>query len=270
MSSLSSGFAQVDKTDDADTFVQYLNLIHSLPFFQECKAKSYEKLNLSPGDSVLEIGCGNGVDIHKLAESVEKTGAAIGIDISYTMLIAARNSARSSDRIPEFILCNGQNLAFADATFHAVRSDRVLQHTYDPFAVVKEIARVTRSSGSVVIFEPDWETFIIWPGDYTICRKVLNYWCDNIPSGQVGRKLYAAFSDAGLKEIEVQPITLTVTDLELANRIFDLKPTFSQAVKQRIVNPEDIQRWEAGLVHADKTEQFFSSLTFFLVSGRKR
>lgn len=269
MDSFASGFAQVDNTYDAHSFVQYLDLVHSLPFFQECKTQSYKNLHLNPGDSVLEIGCGNGVDIHKISGNVGKKGTAVGIDISSTMLKTARNTIHTVNHCPEFVLCNGQNLAFHDETFHAVRSDRVLQHTSDPFAVVKEIARVTRPSGSVVIFEPDWETFAIWPGDSKTLRKVLNFWCDKIPSGQVGRSLFAAFSASGLKEVDVKPYTLVINDLTLAKQIFDLDTTFSHVIQQGIAGMSEVEHLIDDLTSADLSGQFFSSLTFFMVSGKK-
>jgi len=98
----------------------------------------------------------------------------------------------------------------------------------------------------------------------------MNFWCDNIPSGQVGRLLSAAFADAGLTDINVHPYTLTITDLALARQIFDLDTTFSLAVKQGITGLSDIQCWKDELSHADDKGQFFSSLTFFLVTGKKR
>ncbi len=269
MDSLARGFAEVDKTDDPHSFIKCLNLIHSLPFFQEWKSHSYQLLNLSPGDSVLEIGCGNGRDIYKIAELVGKNGTSIGVDISTFMLRSARNFNKTKPVNPDFILCDGQYLPFPESTFHAVRSERVLQHTHFPFSVVKEMARVTRPHGSVVTFEPDWGTLTLWPGDREICRKILNFWCDNIPSGHVGRSLYPAFSDAGLKNISVQPVTLTITDLALIKKMFDLETTFSLAIKQGIVSSDDIMHWENTLSEADKTGKVFSSLTFFLVKGEK-
>ncbi len=269
MESFASGFARVDTARDANSFVQYLDLVHSLPFFQECKSRSYEKLGLTPGNFVLEIGCGNGVDAKNLATIVGPSGNVVGIDISATMLDAARTGTGSASSSPEFMLCDGQHLAFPDATFHAVRSDRVIQHTRDPSAVIREIARVVRPGGRVVIFEPDWETFVVWPGNRDISRKILNYWCDSIPSGWVGRSVYSACSDAGLVHIDVQPLTLVITDLTIARRLFDLDTTFSLAVQKGIAGQEAVTQWEEDLVRADLSGQVFSSLTFFLVTGEK-
>ncbi|MDD1728271.1 MAG: methyltransferase domain-containing protein [Methanospirillum sp.] len=269
MDSFASGFARVDTTGDAHSFVQYLDLVHSLPFFQECKTLSYERLALTPGDSVLEIGCGNGVDTKNLAGIVGASGNTVGIDISATMLDAARDNAKNSVSSPEFMLCDGHHLAFPDDTFNGVRADRVIQHTRDPFAVIKEITRVTKPSGTVVIFEPDWGTFSLWPSEREVSRSILNFWCDSIPSGWVGRSVYAAYGNAGLTEICVEPKTLIITDLTIARKIFDLDTTFTHAVQEGIVSQEAVTQWEEALVQADHHMQFFSSLTFFLVTGIK-
>lgn len=192
----------------------------------------------------------------------------MGIDVSVTMLNAARTHARDAAVSPEFLLCDGHHLAFPDETFHGVRSDRVIQHTKDPFAVIREIARVTRPSGTVVIFEPDWGTFSLWPEERGVSRRILEFWCDSIPSGRVGRSVYAACSDAGLVDICVEPKTPFLTDLTIARRLFDLDTTFIHAVRKGIVPQKAVTPWEEDLVQADRRRQFFSSLTFFLVTGK--
>ena len=269
MDSFASGFARVDTTRDAHSFVQYLDLVHSLPFFQECKSLSYERMALSPGVSVLEIGCGNGVDTKNLAGIAGPSGRVVGIDISATMLNAARTNAGGSSVPPEFILCDGHHLAFPDETFHAVRSDRVIQHTRNPSAVITEITRVTRPGGTVVIFEPDWGTFSLWPAERGVSRTILDFWCDSIPSGWVGRTIFSACKQAGLVDISVEPKTLIITDLMIARKLFDLDTTFSHAVQRGIVSQKAVTGWEEDLVAADQKNQIFSSLTFFLVTGKK-
>lgn len=269
MDSFASGFAGVDTAGDARSFVSYLDLVHSLPFFQECKRLSYQKLGIFPGASVLEIGCGNGVDASILAGMAGPDGQVIGIDVSSTMLASAKARGETGKGIAEFALCDAQLLAFADRSFDAVRTDRVIQHTKDPFAVFREMARVTRPFGNVVAFEPDWGTFVLWPGEREVTRNVLNFWCDRIPSGWVGRSLYTAFSAAGLREIEVRPVSLVITDLALATRIFDLETELTLAVQAGIIDEEQANALTRERSRADAAGQFFSSLTFYLVSGKK-
>jgi ubiquinone/menaquinone biosynthesis C-methylase UbiE len=271
MDSFASGFATVDGAGDTGSFVSYLDLVHSLPFFQECKRLSYQGLAIRPGASVLEIGCGHGVDAAILSGMAGPDGRVIGIDVSSTMLASAR--ARGNTRgatEPGYLLCDAAHLAFPHATFDAVRADRVLQHTKDPAAVVREMARVTGPGGRIVVFEPDWETFVLSPGERNVTRRILHFWCDRIPSGWVGRSLYGAFRAAGLSEVSAEPLNLVITDLPLAKKIFDLATTTSLAVKAGIVSSREAAAWSDAQVRAFESGQFFSSLTFYLVTGTKR
>jgi ubiquinone/menaquinone biosynthesis C-methylase UbiE len=271
MDSFASGFAAVDGAGDADSFVSYLDLVHSLPFFRDCKQKSYRSLAIRPGASVLEIGCGHGVDAANLSGMAGPEGRVVGIDVSSTMLASAR--ARESGNgtpQPGYLLCDAAHLAFPCAMFDAVRADRVLQHTKDPAAVVREMARVTSPDGRIVIFEPDWETFVLSPGEQGVTRRILNFWCDRIPSGWAGRSLHSAFRAAGLSGISAEPMNLVITDLSLAKKIFDLETTVSLAVKAGVVSPQEAEIWSESQERADAAGQFFSSLTFYLVTGTKR
>jgi ubiquinone/menaquinone biosynthesis C-methylase UbiE len=269
MDSFASGFAGVDGAGDSGSFVTYLDLIHSMPFFQECKRRSYEKLAIRPGASVLEIGCGNGVDATILAGMAGPAGQVIGIDVSSTMLASAR-ARDCAGSTPGYMLCDASALAFSTESFDAVRADRVLQHTKDPSVVIREMARVTRQAGKIVVFEPDWETFVLWPGEREVTRKILNFWCDHIPTGWAGRSLYAGFSAAGLSDVEVTPVCLVLTSLPLARKIFDLETTVSLAAQAGIVSSRQAETWAEEHSRANATGQFFSSLTFYLVTGTKR
>lgn len=270
MDSFASGFAEVDGAGDAGSFVSYLDLIHSMPFFQECKRQSYQRLAIRPGASVLEIGCGNGVDAAILAGMAGPEGRVIGIDVSSTMVVSARAREGAKRPLSDYALCDASNLAFSDDIFDAVRADRVLQHTKDPASVLREMARVTRTAGRVVVFEPDWETFVLSPGDHGVTRRILNFWCDRIPSGWVGRSLYAAFTTAGLREVDVTPMSLVITSLPLARRVFDLETTVSLAARAGVVSSKEAEAWSDGQERAAANGQFFSSLTFYLVTGTKQ
>jgi hypothetical protein len=132
------------------------------------------------------------------------------------------------------------------------------------------MARVTRPSGKIVVFEPDWETFVLWPGKREVARKILNFWCDHIPNGWAGRTLPAAFSDAGLEGITVTPRCLVITDLALAKRVFDLDTTLTLAAEAGVLDSREAECWAGEQAQAGAAGRFFSSLTFYLVTGTKK
>jgi demethylmenaquinone methyltransferase / 2-methoxy-6-polyprenyl-1,4-benzoquinol methylase len=112
-------------------------------------------LSLQPGERVLDVGAGTGVS----TEELTLAGAyAVGSDISLGMLRAGR------DRRPFVPLLAGDALAlpFADDTFDAVTISFALRNVTDPDAALRELARVTRPGGRLVVCEfshPTSDTF---------------------------------------------------------------------------------------------------------------
>ena len=105
-----------------------------------------EALGPKPGERLLDVGAGTGVSTAELARS----GAyAVGSDISLGMLRAGRRTR------PDVPLLAGDALAlpFADASFDAVTISFALRNVADPDAALRELARVTRPGGRLVVCE---------------------------------------------------------------------------------------------------------------------
>jgi demethylmenaquinone methyltransferase/2-methoxy-6-polyprenyl-1,4-benzoquinol methylase len=103
-------------------------------------------LGLRAGERVLDVGAGTGVSTEELARS----GAyVVGADLSIGMLAAGRRTR------PEVPLLAGDalHLPFADATFDAVTISFALRNVADTEAALREMARVTRPGGRLVVCE---------------------------------------------------------------------------------------------------------------------
>lgn len=259
----------MDATTDSKSFVQYLDLIHSLPFFQERKKESFLELGIHSGDTILEVGCGNGIDAWKIAELAKPDGQVVGIDVSCTMLRSAKKSALLDSFSPHFMMSDALYLPFANGSFDGVRTDRVLQHTKNPSGTIQEMTRILHTSGKIVLFEPDWDTYSIWPGNQKVVRKIIDFWCDQIPSGWVGRSLYSGCVHADLHSIEIKPSILTINDLNIAKSVFDIENTILMATRNGIITPREAKILVTDLQEADRNRSFFSSLVFYMVTGVK-
>jgi demethylmenaquinone methyltransferase / 2-methoxy-6-polyprenyl-1,4-benzoquinol methylase len=103
-------------------------------------------LGVRPGEKVLDVGAGTGVSTQELARS----GAyAVGVDLSVGMLRAGR-SAR-----PVVPLAAGDalRLPFPDATFDAVTISFALRNVVDTEEALRELGRVTKRGGRLVVCE---------------------------------------------------------------------------------------------------------------------
>lgn len=112
-----------------------------------------ELADLRPSDHVLDIGTGTGVVALRAAERIADGGTITGIDLSEQMLAtaAAKAGRFGLDSKIEFRRMDAERLEFADATFDKVVSQFALLHFPDPLAALKEIYRVTKPGGKIVI-----------------------------------------------------------------------------------------------------------------------
>ena len=110
---LATGFVNVDGRDDTTAYKHCLALLDSLPYFREYKQRSYELLNLSTALSVLEVGCGHGDDVFRMATIVGPNGAVDGVDASVRMIEEAVVRIPANIRV-KFAQADARDLPFKD------------------------------------------------------------------------------------------------------------------------------------------------------------
>ena len=111
---------------------------------------------LKPGETVLDLGSGAGLDAFLAAQRVGPTGKVIGVDMTPEMLAKARRNAetfreRTGLANVEFLEGQIEDLPLPDASVDVVLSNCVLNLSPDQARVWQEIARVLRPGGRVSI-----------------------------------------------------------------------------------------------------------------------
>jgi len=105
-----------------------------------------------PGEAILDIGCGAGVDSIIAAKLAGPSGAVTGIDLVPEMLSRARENARLAgvDDVT-FQESSAEQLPFPDNSFDAVISNGVLNLVVDKGKALREIYRVLKPDGRFML-----------------------------------------------------------------------------------------------------------------------
>jgi SAM-dependent methyltransferase len=108
--------------------------------------------NLKPGETVVDLGCGGGLDVLLAAQKVGRGGKAIGIDMTPEMLeLARRNAAKAGAANVEFHHATIDRLPLPGGSVDCVISNCVINLAPDKKAVFKEIARVLKPGGRLAV-----------------------------------------------------------------------------------------------------------------------
>jgi len=111
-----------------------------------------QHLQLQPAETVLDLGSGGGIDVFLAAKAVGPTGHVIGVDMTPAMLERARRNAQKGGYTNvEFREGRLERLPVEDGTIDALTSNCVINLVPDKTAVFREIARVLKPGGRMVI-----------------------------------------------------------------------------------------------------------------------
>ena len=266
---LASGFADVDASSNTDAFSDCLVLLDSLPYFREYKQHTYELLNLSNGTSVLEVGCGVGDDVVRMAELVSPNGRIVGVDASASMIERATARDDLPSGLLEFRQCDAKALPFGDSAFDRCRIDRVLQHISEPTVSISEMVRALKPGGLIVAYDNDWGTFSINSGNVEVTRIVQDLWTSSFTSPWIGRYLRPYFVQADLAEVVIYPSNSIICEFDIADKVYNLRQTLRRAVGNNMISEEEGAAWISELVELTKGGGFTCALTAYIAVGRK-
>jgi len=158
-----------------------------------------DALALQPGETALDLGSGAGMDAFLAARRVGPTGRVIGVDMTPAMLDKARaNAAAAGVTQVEFRAGRLEALPVADASVDAVTSNCVINLVPDKAQVFREIARVLRPRGRVVISD------IVLDGKLPeVLEKDLLAYVGCIAGAAPREAYFGQLRAAGLGEVEV-------------------------------------------------------------------
>jgi SAM-dependent methyltransferase len=265
-----SPFAQLDREpeDLRDAMIGVLDRSAASPEIARVREVADDALDPRPGHRLLDAGCGAGEVARHLARRVAPDGDVVALDASESAVSVA--AGRHDGGRVAYQVGDLTALPFPDATFHGVRTERVLQHLADPDAAVAELARVTRPGGRVCLIDTDWQSLavdgippelFVELAERTSMRGVQHH-------ADMGRTLRRRLVRVGLVDIRTWPVPLCFTSVDAAARIL---PFFDPAMllTAGIIAADLHERWFAEVAAAAKRDEFLAVLTMWVAAGVK-
>jgi arsenite methyltransferase len=158
-------------------------------------------LTLEPGQTVLDLGSGGGIDVLLSARRVGPAGKAYGLDMTDEMLALAReNQKKAGATNVEFLKGTIENIPLPDGSVDVVISNCVINLSADKSAVLREAFRVLKPGGRFAVSD------VVVRGDVPAdIRRNMELWVGCI-AGALGEEEFATkLKAAGFADVEIEP-----------------------------------------------------------------
>lgn len=268
--------------EDAARMAAFLEDRARCPDQMQVNTAVREILALRPGERLLEVGCGSGTLCRLMVPALHPGGEIVGVDVAADMIAAARHYATADPSLPavpsqgkgslenialRFEIGPAEALPYADGAFDAAFAARLLLHVADPPTVVREMVRVVRPGGRVVLMDWDWGTLAVDHSDRALTRRLMDWRCDNHGGDNwSGRKLLGVALTAGLTHVTVTPVATVARD-ETAALTGSIFRAAEVARNGGAITPAEHDAWVGELRQRLAERHFLASLVYFVVRG---
>jgi SAM-dependent methyltransferase len=156
---------------------------------------------LNPGEVVLDLGSGGGIDVLLSARRVGPTGKAYGLDMTDEMLaLANENKRRARASNVEFLKGDIENIPLPDNSVDVIISNCVINLSADKARVLRESYRVLKPGGRFAVSD------VIVRGDVPEeVKKSMELWVGCVAGALEENEFKTLLADAGFTDIDIEP-----------------------------------------------------------------
>ncbi len=257
----SAGFVDVDRSDDPGRFVRFLEGVTAHPHLVAWRAERAALAGVAPGQRVLDIGCGIGVETLALAEMVGPAGRAVGVDRSREMVTAATARAAGTNNAT-FRVADAAALPFDDGCFDLAWSSRMLMFVEDPVRVAREARRVLRPDGGRwLASEPYFPGLMVdAPEDPELPALLRDRQIAGQPQPRVALSLLRIAREAGFARARVEPTLRAWPDAAFAAMGLDWEAHLKAMIEEGTLEAKRADAFLAARRADEAAGRFFVAL----------
>jgi 2-polyprenyl-3-methyl-5-hydroxy-6-metoxy-1,4-benzoquinol methylase len=258
-------FTALDRVGDVAAYVRALEAFDEIPQLQELKRIARDMIK--PGSSLLDVGCGFGLETVRLARIVGQAGRVAGIDKSEDFIAVAKTRAAAAGLAIDYRDGEAQALPYPDASFDVVRAERLLIYLKDWQKAVIEMKRVAKPGATLAFIEPEFGTTTVNLPDRAVVRRAMAHEADTaVVESWLPGQLFYALSDLGLHDVTVST-RVVIFPQDLAAIYFS--DVGRNAAKDGAISQAELSAWLSGISDLHKQVRLFASVGYFLLTARR-
>lgn len=246
----------------------FLNRVYGGRDFTERRYANLAVLDPRPGETVLDLGCGNGKLLPELDRAMTGRGRIVGVDMSPDMLGMAAEATRGLETV-ELRAGDALAIPLPDASVDRIVSIQVFEYIADLAPALAECARVLRPGGLLVIGDMHFGTLAWASEDPGRMADLLRVYDSHLADPIVPEKLPGLMAGAGFGGVSVTPYQITDFTLRgdgLAAAMLHLVSSFA---KDRGIDPAVCRAWRDEQEARAAQGTFFFAVTHVIVSGTR-
>jgi N-acetylglutamate synthase-like GNAT family acetyltransferase/SAM-dependent methyltransferase len=156
---------------------------------------------LKPGENVLDLGSGGGIDVLLSAKRVAPTGTAYGLDMTEEMLALAReNQQKAGIKNAEFLKGEIENIPLPSSSLDVIISNCVINLSADKDRVLREAFRVLKPGGRFAVSD-----VVVRGGVPSEIRRSIELWAGCVAGALEESEYRSRLAAAGFEGIEIEP-----------------------------------------------------------------
>lgn len=260
-----SKFKALNDVDSVNAYISALEAFDGIAELQELKDLARVRGGVAAGKSILDVGCGFGLETQRLANVAGAKGFVSGLDKSADFIKEAQRRAEAAGQSIAYQTGDATALPYGDNSFDCVRAERILIYLSDFRAALSEMRRVLNPSGKIALIEPDFSTNTINISDRALTRRVLDHEIETaVENSFLPGPLVMALKDLGFANIDISSRALIFPQELAASYFSSLAVNARQAGK---ISTSENEAWQTALHDLKTQNAIFATISYFLFTA---
>jgi len=172
-------------------------------------------LDIKENMCFLDVGCGTGYALGRIAASIEGKGRFYGVDLSQKMIDKAKENFKDEDNF-HFVKANAESIPLDSDLFDIIICTNSFHHYLNPVKALKEMRRLLKSAGKAYILDPTADSWFLRLADKL--HKLTEHEHVKFYSTKEFQQM---FGEAGLKCAETKVLNFHREDASILERVIN-------------------------------------------------